>query len=127
MSSRQSGGIVTKSDLVETIADKNPNLTKKDVETIVNIIFESMTHALARGERIEIRGFGSFQVKHREAREGRNPKTGEKVFIAAKRVPFFKVGKELRERVDGRWQGRSNSNASPPSSDGGMSSDNLGD
>ena len=91
---------MTKSDLVEKIAEKNPNLTKKDVETIVNIIFDSMTASLARGERIEIRGFGSCQVKHREAREGRNPKTGEKVHIAAKRVPFFKVGKELRERVD---------------------------
>lgn len=120
---------MTKSDLVEKIAEKNPNLTKKDVETIVNIIFDSMTHALARGERIEIRGFGSFQVKHREAREGRNPKTGEKVFIAAKRVPFFKVGKELRERVDGKWKGRQNSSGNSgvgPSSVSSPSTSGLG-
>jgi integration host factor subunit beta len=67
----------------------------------VNTIFESMAHALKTGERIEIRGFGSFQVKIREAREGRNPKTGEPVHISAKRTPFFKVGKELKEMVDG--------------------------
>jgi integration host factor subunit beta len=73
----------------------------KDTEIVVNTIFDAMTEALKQGERIEIRGFGSFQVKVREAREGRNPKTGEEVQIPAKRTPFFKVGKELKEMVDG--------------------------
>ena len=72
----------------------------KDTEVVVNTIFDAMTEALRRGERIEIRGFGSFQVKVREARDGRNPKTGEMVNIPAKRTPFFKVGKELKEMVD---------------------------
>jgi integration host factor subunit beta len=70
------------------------------MEVVVNTIFDSMIDALREGERIEIRGFGSFQVKVREAREGRNPKTGEPVHISAKRTPFFKVGKELKEKVD---------------------------
>ena len=71
-------------------------------EVMVNAVFDSMTDALAKGERIEIRGFGSFMVKQRTAREGRNPRTGEIVSVAAKRVPLFKVGKELRLRVDGQ-------------------------
>lgn len=91
---------MTKSDLVEKIAEKNRNISKKDIEIIVNTIFESMRTSLIRGERIEIRGFGSFTVKSRNAREGRNPKTGEVVHITQKRVPYFKVGKELRERVN---------------------------
>lgn len=91
---------MTKSDLVEKIAEKNRNISKKDIEIIVNTIFESMRNSLIRGERIEIRGFGSFTVKSRNAREGRNPKTGSVVHIAQKRVPYFKVGKELRERVN---------------------------
>ena len=91
---------MTKSQLIARIAEKYPNLSKKDVELIVNTIFDSMTQALADGERIEIRGFGSFIVKTRESREGRNPKTGEKVHVPAKRTPFFTVGKELKERVD---------------------------
>ena len=70
---------------------------------MVNTIFDSMTEALRRSDRIEIRGFGSFQVKVREAREGRNPKTGEEVQIPAKQTPFFKVGKELKERIDASW------------------------
>jgi integration host factor subunit beta len=92
---------MTKSGLIEAVADKTPHISKKDTEIVVNTIFDSMTQALKRGERIEIRGFGSFQVKIREAREGRNPKTGEPVHISAKRTPFFKVGKELKEMVDG--------------------------
>jgi len=92
---------MTKSGLIEAVADKTPHISKKDTEIVVNTIFDSMTQALRRGERIEIRGFGSFQVKIREAREGRNPKTGEPVHISAKRTPFFKVGKELKEMVDG--------------------------
>ena len=91
---------MTKSDLIERVAARAPHLSKKDTELVVNTIFDSMTEALRRSDRIEIRGFGSFQVKVREAREGRNPKTGEEVRIPAKRTPFFKVGKELKERID---------------------------
>lgn len=91
---------MTKSDLVTSVADQMSHISKKDTETIVNSVFESMAEALKRGERIEIRGFGSFQVKTRESREGRNPKTGQLVAIPTKRTPFFKVGKELKERVD---------------------------
>lgn len=91
---------MTKSGLIEAVADKTPHISKKDTEIVVNTIFESMAEALRHGHRIEIRGFGSFQVKVREAREGRNPKTGEPVHISAKRTPFFKVGKELKEMVD---------------------------
>ena len=93
---------MTKSDLIERVALRVPHISKKDTETVVNTIFDSMTESLKRGDRIEIRGFGSFQVKIREAREGRNPKTGEEVRIPAKRTPFFKVGKELKERIEER-------------------------
>jgi integration host factor subunit beta len=91
---------VTKSDLIERVSVRVPHISKKDTETVVNTIFDSMTESLMQGDRIEIRGFGSFQVKIREAREGRNPKTGEEVKIPAKRTPFFKVGKELKERIE---------------------------
>ncbi|RMF24862.1 MAG: integration host factor subunit beta [Deltaproteobacteria bacterium] len=91
---------MTKRDLIDEIVRLYPSYARRDAEIIVNAVFDSMTEALCNGERIEIRGFGSFVVKHRRAREGRNPKTGEIVAVAAKRVPFFKVGKELRERVD---------------------------
>ena len=91
---------MTKSGLIEEVAKRTPHISKKDMEVVVNKIFDSMIDALREGERIEIRGFGSFQVKIREAREGRNPKTGEPVHISAKRTPFFKVGKELKEKVD---------------------------
>jgi integration host factor subunit beta len=93
---------MTKSGLIEAVAERTPHISKKDTEIVVNTIFDSMAQALRLGDRIEIRGFGSFQVKIREAREGRNPKTGEPVHISAKRTPFFKVGKELKEMVDGR-------------------------
>jgi integration host factor subunit beta len=93
---------MTKSDLIERVALRVPHISKKDTETVVNTIFESMTDCLRSGDRIEIRGFGSFQVKVREAREGRNPKTGEEVKIPAKRTPFFKVGKELKERIEAK-------------------------
>ena len=92
---------MTKSGLIEKVSEKTPHISKKDTEVVVNTIFDAMTDALKRGERIEIRGFGSFQDKVREARDGRNPKTGEMVNIPAKRTPFFKVGKELKEMVDG--------------------------
>jgi integration host factor subunit beta len=91
---------MTKSGLIEEVSERTPHISKKDTEIVVNTIFDSMARALENGERIEIRGFGSFQVKVREAREGRNPKTGEPVHISAKRTPFFKVGKELKEMVD---------------------------
>ncbi len=92
---------MTKSGLIEEVARLTPHISKKDTEIVVNTIFDCMARALKYGERIEIRGFGSFQVKIREAREGRNPKTGDPVHISAKRTPFFKVGKELKEMVDG--------------------------
>jgi len=91
---------VTKRDLIEEIARYYPRFSRRDAEVIVNAVFDSMTDALAKGERIEIRGFGSFIVKQRSSREGRNPRTGDVVAVAAKKVPLFKVGKELRLRVD---------------------------
>ncbi len=92
---------MTKSDLVQTLSEKITTLTKKECEVIVDTVFQNMRDALQRGEKIEIRGFGSFTVRVRRAKEGRNPKTGEKVSIPEKRIPFFKVGKELRELVNG--------------------------
>lgn len=91
---------MTKSELIEQVSEKVKNFTPKDVEVIVNSIFESMAENLAKGDGIEIRGFGSFKVKERAARKGRNPKTGETIDVAAKKVPFFKVGKELKEMVN---------------------------
>jgi integration host factor subunit beta len=91
---------VTKSELINEVAEQMPELARKQVELLVNTIFDSMRDALAGGDRIEIRGFGSFHVRERAARRGRNPRTGEEVQVAATRVPFFRVGKELRERVN---------------------------
>lgn len=91
---------MTKSELVEKIVERNTMLTRKESEMIINIVFDSMTEALQTGDKVEIRGFGSFTVRERAAREARNPKSGEVVDIPAKKVPFFKTGKELRERVD---------------------------
>ena len=93
---------MTKRELIDEVMKVYTRFSRRDAEVMVNAVFESMTEALSRDERIEIRGFGSFVVKHRQAREGRNPKTGELVSVAAKRLPFFKVGKELKLRVDGR-------------------------
>jgi integration host factor beta subunit len=93
---------MTKRDLIEEVNKKFPHLSRRDSEVILNSIFDSMIDAMGNGERIEIRGFGSFVVKHRRARQGRNPKSGAVVSVAAKRVPFFKVGKELKLRVDGK-------------------------
>lgn len=90
---------MTKAELVEKVADKI-QLTKKQTETIVNILLNSITEALSEGDKVELRGFGSFRIRKRNPREGRNPKTGDTVQIPAKRVPFFKAGKELREMVD---------------------------
>jgi integration host factor subunit beta len=90
---------MTKAELVDNVADK-VNLTKKQTEIIVNILFNSITEALSDGDKVELRGFGSFRIRARNPREGRNPKTGDTVHIPAKKVPFFKAGKELREMVD---------------------------
>ena len=90
-----------RSELIQTIADDNPHLFQRDVERIVNAIFEEITNAMARGERVELRGFGAFSVKQRDARVGRNPRTGETVNVVAKSVPFFKTGKLLRDRLNG--------------------------
>jgi integration host factor subunit beta len=89
-----------KSDLVTKIAGQNPHLYQRDVENIVNAILNEITAALARGDRVELRGFGAFSVKHRPARTGRNPRTGEHVSVEKKSVPFFKTGKEMRERLN---------------------------
>ena len=91
---------MTKSELISAVADQVPDLTRKQAERLVNTIFSTMGDALVEGDRIEIRGFGSFHVRERAARRGRNPRTGEEVFVASTRVPFFRVGKELRDRVD---------------------------
>lgn len=91
---------MTKSELIELISRKQTQLSHSDVELAVNHIVDAMIAAMAAGDRIEIRGFGSFSLHHRQARLGRNPKTGETVALPEKRVPHFKPGKELRERVD---------------------------
>ena len=90
---------MAKADLIDELA-KVSNLTKKESETIVNTVFENITDALAKGDKVELRGFGSFRIRHRNARKGRNPKTGTSVSVPEKRVPFFKVGKRLREHVN---------------------------
>ena len=99
---------MTKAELVEKVADQI-NLTKKQTEGIVNIIFKSITDSLGEGKGVEIRGFGSFRVRQRDARVGRNPKTGTRVDFPAKKVPFFKAGKGLRELVDEKGLEISNS------------------
>jgi integration host factor beta subunit len=91
---------MTKSELVEMIAESNGVLTRKESELVVNIVFDSITDALRANEKVEIRGFGSFTIREREAREARNPKSGELVTIPAKKTPFFKTGKDLKERVN---------------------------
>ncbi len=92
---------MTRSELMAELADANPHLRAADVERIVATVFDEITDALARGDRVELRGFGAFTLKHRDPRTGRNPRTGEAVPVSAKSIPFFKAGKELRERVDG--------------------------
>jgi len=91
---------MTKSELIAELAAANPHLLSRDVELIVQTIFNEIGGALARGDRVELRGFGAFTVKQRDARIGRNPRTGDAVSVDEKRVPFFKAGKELRERVN---------------------------
>src|SRR3569623_1247880 len=89
-----------KSELVQRIAEHNPHLYQRDVENIVNAILNEIVAAMARGDRVELRGFGAFSVKHRPARPGRTPRTGARVSVAQKSVPFFKSGKERRERLN---------------------------
>jgi len=91
---------MTKSEVVDHVARRFPYLTRKDAEIIVDTIFQSMADTLAQGEGIEIRGFGSLKVKNRGEREGRNPRTGESVHIPAKKFPFFRIGKDLYERIN---------------------------
>lgn len=89
-----------KSELIEKLASENPHMTHTEVERVVNVVLGRMTDALAEGGRVELRGFGAFSIRSRPARSGRNPRTGEVVEVPAKSVPFFKSGKELRERLN---------------------------
>ena len=91
---------MTKSELIARLAEANPHLYQRDVERIVSAIFEEITDALSRGDRVELRGFGAFSVKARGARTGRNPRTGEAVNVAEKFIPYFKTGKQLREKLN---------------------------
>jgi integration host factor subunit beta len=91
-----------RSELIQKIADENPHLYQRDVERIVNTIFNEITNSMAEGNRVELRGFGAFSVKKRDARTGRNPRTGESVQVEQKYVPFFKTGKLLRDRLNGK-------------------------
>ena len=94
------GAAMIKSELIQMIADDNPHLYQRDVERIVGTIFDEIIEAMAEGHRVELRGFGAFSVKKRDARQGRNPRTGESVFVEEKFVPFFKTGKLLRDRLN---------------------------
>jgi integration host factor subunit beta len=96
---------MTKSELIARLADANPHLYQRDVERIVTTIFDEIAEALARGDRVELRGFGAFSVKRRDARTGRNPRTGQTVDVSEKAIPFFKTGKQLRERLNGGEDG----------------------
>jgi integration host factor subunit beta len=91
---------VIKSELIQRITERNPHLYQRDIENVVGAILDTVSDALARGDRVELRGFGAFSVKHRPARIGRNPRTGEQVQVDAKAVPFFKTGKEMRQRLN---------------------------
>ncbi len=91
---------MTKSELIAKLATDNPHLYQRDVERIVNTIFDEITTALSRGDRVELRGFGAFSVKARGARTGRNPRTGESVAVSEKLIPYFKTGKQLREKLN---------------------------
>ena len=92
---------MTKSDLIKRLADANPHLYLRDIERIVSTVFDEVTEALVRGDRVELRGFGAFSVRQRSSRVGRNPRTGAEVKVPDKVVPYFKTGKDLRERLNG--------------------------
>jgi integration host factor subunit beta len=104
-----------KSELIEKIASANPHLFQRDVEMIVNVIFDEIIASLARGERVELRGFGAFSVKQRPARAGRNPRTGAQVTVGEKYVPYFKTGKELRLRMNNSFESKPRVKSSPKS------------
>lgn len=89
-----------RSELIQMVADENPHLYQRDIERIVNTLFDEIIEAMANGNRVELRGFGAFSVKKRDARTGRNPRTGESVAVEEKHVPFFKTGKLLRDRLN---------------------------
>ena len=91
---------MTRSDLIRNIAENNPHLYQRDIERIVATVFNEISEALARGDRVELRGFGAFSIRERMARIGRNPRTGTEVEVPNKTVPYFKTGKELRERLN---------------------------
>jgi integration host factor subunit beta len=93
---------MTKSELIARLAQAHPHLYQRDVERIVTTIFEEITSALARGDRVELRGFGAFSVKQRGARIGRNPRTGAAVSVSEKFIPYFKTGKQLRDKLNGK-------------------------
>ena len=100
--SRGNGGrVLIKSELVQRLTARNPHLYQRDIEIIVDAILGEITDAMARGDRVELRGFGAFSTRERQARTGRNPRTGDKVTVTEKRAPFFKTGKEMRERLNG--------------------------
>ncbi len=102
---------MTKRGIIDELLVRHPGISSRDSETLVSAMFDSITRGLAGGQRIELRGFGSFGVKLRRARQGRNPKTGAPVSVAAKRIPFFRAGKELRVKVNGPAPGESESPA----------------
>jgi integration host factor subunit beta len=91
---------MTKSELVHRLSEANPQFYQRDIEVIVTAIFDEIAAALTRGDRVELRGFGAFSVKRRDARVGRNPRTGDSVSVAEKHIPFFKTGKHLRDRLN---------------------------
>jgi integration host factor subunit beta len=114
-----------KSELIQKIANSNPHLFYRDIEKIVNVLFDEIVAAMARGDRVELRGFGAFTVKHRAPRTGRNPRTGTTVSVSEKFVPFFKTGKELRERLNNKpvssvKAGRKPKAAAPPPAPSGV-------
>lgn len=104
---------MTKSELIAALAADHPHLTVADVERIVAALFDEMTATLARGDRVELRGFGAFSVKQRQARAGRNPRTGETVDVTEKTVPFFRAGRELREMVNAGMNSSDTAGATP--------------
>lgn len=97
---RKVGQLMTKSELITYLAEQNPHLYQRDVERIVTTVFDEITSALCRGDRVELRGFGAFSIKQRGSRIGRNPRTGEAVQVVAKSVPYFKTGKNLRAKLN---------------------------
>ena len=97
---RKVGWPMTKSELIAYLAEQNPHLYQRDVERIVTTVFDEITSALCRGDRVELRGFGAFSVKQRRSRIGRNPRTGEAVQVVAKSIPYFKTGKNLRAKLN---------------------------